>query len=104
MAITIRIRDNGPYAIAAEDAQSIQIVDAAGRRYLPVPGKTVALCRCGHSSRKPFCDGTHRTIGFDGTLTAPAAPPASDPPAATYVTPAPGKLAPADPPIEPTLP
>jgi CDGSH-type Zn-finger protein/uncharacterized Fe-S cluster protein YjdI len=24
----------------------------------------VALCRCGHSSKKPYCDGTHRTIGF----------------------------------------
>ena len=26
---------------------------------------TVALCRCGHSNNKAFCDGTHRTIGFE---------------------------------------
>lgn len=26
-----------------------------------------AFCRCGHSSRKPFCDGTHHDVGFDRT-------------------------------------
>jgi CDGSH-type Zn-finger protein len=30
-----------------------------------------ALCRCGSSSNKPYCDGTHTTVGFDGTETAP---------------------------------
>lgn len=35
---------------------------AANERY--------ALCRCGQSSNKPFCDGTHAKAGFDGTLTA----------------------------------
>jgi CDGSH-type Zn-finger protein len=33
-------------------------------------GATVALCRCGRSANKPFCDGTHATVGFDGTETA----------------------------------
>jgi CDGSH-type Zn-finger protein len=34
-------------------------------------GETIALCRCGGSSHKPYCDGTHREIGFDGTEAAP---------------------------------
>jgi CDGSH-type Zn-finger protein len=48
-----------------------EIVDPEGR---PVPRtrKTVALCRCGVSSIKPYCDGTHRLVGF---RTDPPAPP-----------------------------
>lgn len=73
-SITIKVRDNGPYFISLDDAPHVLIVDAAGNRLEPTPGRGVVLCRCGHSSRKPFCDGTHRTVEFQGALAAPAHP------------------------------
>jgi 3-phenylpropionate/trans-cinnamate dioxygenase ferredoxin subunit len=67
MAITIRLKRNGPYVIALEDAPHVTIQDADGHVLTPEPGRSIALCRCGGSSRKPFCDATHRQNGFDGT-------------------------------------
>lgn len=59
--ITIRLRENGPLVIQGP----IKIVDHQGNEFAIPPGKdTIALCRCGHSKNKPFCDGTHRTCGF----------------------------------------
>jgi CDGSH-type Zn-finger protein len=42
----------------------VRIVDAAGN--VLYEGERAALCRCGGSSNKPFCDGTHKTNGFEG--------------------------------------
>ncbi len=66
MAITIRLKRNGPYLISLEDAAGVSIVDADGNVLIPEPGRSIALCRCGGSSNKPFCDGTHRRNGFVG--------------------------------------
>jgi CDGSH-type Zn-finger protein len=48
------------------------VVDWNGRPYT-IEKRPIALCRCGESNRKPFCDGTHRTCGFVGNQAAPAA-------------------------------
>ncbi|MBM7410444.1 CDGSH-type Zn-finger protein [Clavibacter michiganensis] len=59
---------DGPLLVRGD----FEIVDPEGR---PVPRSrsTVALCRCGVSSIKPYCDGTHRLVGFRTDPPAPAA-------------------------------
>ena len=66
MPITITVRQNGPFFISADDAPQVTILDHAGNRVESKPGKGIALCRCGASVNKPFCDGTHSRIGFKG--------------------------------------
>lgn len=51
---------NGPYLIESSGATLKK-----GDREEKVTGKMVALCRCGHSANKPFCDGTHKKVGFE---------------------------------------
>ena len=68
MAVTINIRDNGPLVVDGE----FRLVDAQGNE---VPIQKRALCRCGGSTNKPFCDGTHSKVGFQA---AEAAVPGSD--------------------------
>lgn len=73
--VTIRTRENGPLVVTGP----VTVVDHLGNKY-DVSGKpNVALCRCGSSSRKPFCDGTHKTTGFQA---AEIAPPVESPPEA----------------------
>lgn len=62
--ITIRVKKNGPYLIDLADASGVRLVDAGGAELAPEPGRSIALCRCGGSAKKPFCDKSHRSIGF----------------------------------------
>ena len=65
----ITIRENASLLIEADTP----LVDHEGN-VIPTPeGRPYALCRCGGSSRKPFCDGSHKTNGFDGLLAQPEA-------------------------------
>ncbi len=54
---------NGPYKVSG----GVEVVDETGKAISDV-GTSIYLCRCGASLNKPFCDGTHAKIGFDGTL------------------------------------
>jgi CDGSH-type Zn-finger protein len=63
MTVKITIRNNGPYVVEGD----FTLVDAEGNE---VPLTKRALCRCGGSTMKPFCDGTHSKIGFQGANAA----------------------------------
>jgi CDGSH-type Zn-finger protein len=58
--VVIKVRDNGPYKITGP----VTVVDADGQAFA-LPDEPVALCRCGQSQTKPFCDASHRAAGFD---------------------------------------
>lgn len=59
--VTITVRNNGPYRVEGP----VRLVDADGNEYTLTAGKGFSLCRCGASTNKPFCDGTHSKLGFD---------------------------------------
>lgn len=57
-AVEIRPMPNGPLKLAG----NVTVVGADGTRW---QGAKAALCRCGHSQNKPFCDGAHKAAGFE---------------------------------------
>lgn len=59
----IKAVENGPYLIEVSEAKVLK----EGKEEV-ISQKIIALCRCGQSSNKPFCDGTHRKCDFRGEL------------------------------------
>jgi CDGSH-type Zn-finger protein len=71
----IRCRQNGPLVIEGP----FTLVDHLGNEFtLPTNKPAVALCRCGQSKNKPFCDGAHKECGFIAEELAAPLPPAAD--------------------------
>ena len=67
-AVTIKVRANGPFLIEGP----ITVVDHEGNVFpLNSDKPNVALCRCGQSSKRPFCDGSHNRCGFQSAELAP---------------------------------
>jgi CDGSH-type Zn-finger protein len=61
MAVKISIRPNGPYLVEGDD---VEVLDPQGNKVDTTGRPKIALCRCGASAQKPFCDGTHNKVGF----------------------------------------
>lgn len=65
--VKISIRDNGPLLVEG----SFQLVDGEGNALpLATDKPAFALCRCGVSENKPFCDGKHKECGFESAIRA----------------------------------
>ena len=65
--VSITPAKRGPYLV--KGAGKVDLVDFNGESF-EVDGDTIALCRCGQSGNKPFCDGSHKGAGFDDEVTA----------------------------------
>jgi len=78
----VQVSENGPYIVSGwtplakliigTDAKGYPISYVVGEEY--PPKEKYALCRCGQSESKPFCDGTHAKVNFDSTEIASRAP------------------------------
>ncbi len=68
--VEIKVRHNGPYKVTGP----VRLIDADGNEYELDGDEPIVLCRCGRSATKPFCDATHKSVGFDGCERAPEAP------------------------------
>src|SRR3954449_13579592 len=62
--VIIQVRPDGPYVVSG----TIELRDANGN-VIPTQARVV-LCRCGASTKKPFCDGTHSKVGFQAAAQA----------------------------------
>jgi CDGSH-type Zn-finger protein len=58
--VEIKVRDDGPYKVTGP----VRLIDAEGNVFDVEGDRPIALCRCGQSETKPFCDASHKRNGF----------------------------------------
>jgi CDGSH-type Zn-finger protein len=65
MPVKITIKKNGPLRVEGAEGE-IELVDSEGNKFDLTGKPAFSLCRCGGSKNKPYCDGQHSAIGFQG--------------------------------------
>ena len=60
--VQITTKQNGPLLVTG----LVELTDANGDAFDLGDKETIALCRCGSSANRPFCDGSHKAAGFQG--------------------------------------
>lgn len=65
--VTIKAREHGPLLVTGP----IKLTDHLGNEYDLTGKANVALCRCGQTQNRPFCDGAHKGCGFQASDTVP---------------------------------
>jgi CDGSH-type Zn-finger protein len=63
--------NNGPLRVEGD----FEIADPQGKAFGLAGRMSISLCRCGHSENKPFCDGSHKKVGFTSEVQARDLPP-----------------------------
>lgn len=66
--VKVVVRDNGPFLVTGP----ITVEDAGGNKFDLGGKETIALCRCGASANRPFCDGAHNRCGFESAERVPS--------------------------------
>jgi len=64
--LKITVKNNGPLFVEGE----FRLHDIEGKAFNLAGRTAVSLCRCGHSQKKPFCDGSHKTHEFKSEVKA----------------------------------
>ena len=67
----VTVSNNGPIRVEGD----FEVVDQEGKPFGLAGRKAIGLCRCSHSGNQPFCDGSHKRVGFSNTVTARDLPP-----------------------------
>ncbi len=76
-ATKIQVMNNGSLRVEGD----FEILDGDGKAFGLGGRERVTLCRCGQSAKKPFCDGSHKTCGFESVPVAIDLPPPAPKPA-----------------------
>ncbi len=58
--VTIKLREDGPLLVTGP----VTLEDHEGNKFDLQGKETIALCRCGATKNRPFCDGAHKEAGF----------------------------------------